>query len=431
MLWMPLFNGIAKVDLRSSLSFYGESTGLPAKTVFGAGFFKDVLYAGTNNGVFMRNNATNRFQKVKGTSGQIGSFLQNGEDFLVGGAENGLLKIVGDKTYPVIPGTNYDFHVAEIQRSKIDTTAIYVTLRQGVAVVRNHPGRSGGDSYTIESFNTNMKSSLGSLFEVMDGSLWFFDSYKGKLCLISPNRSTGIVDLESASIKTFDKSHGLPSKPVTVYLDEQDKPLFVSEKDSIFVWNEKTGRFTQDTTTLVGKYLASTSDGTTRFFRDNLNRQWANFGDGVLVRTQTQDGKSKIISAPFSELKKNYPIWNILPTVNKQGQTVIWFSGREGIIRYDGNLDESTDAKFTSIIRNITLNEDSVYYSGFKAPEEKPALAKSWNTVRIQFAAPFFKLENETVFSTYLENRDNAWSEWSTRISESSEICLPANTPSV
>jgi signal transduction histidine kinase/DNA-binding response OmpR family regulator len=412
MLWMPLFNGIAKVDLRSSLSFYGESTGLPAKTVFGVGFFKDVLYAGTNNGVFMRNNATNRFQKVKGTSGQIGSFLQNGDDFLVGGAENGLLKIVGDETYPVIPGINYDFHVRELLRSKIDSTVIYATIRGGMAVVRYNPGVSKGSKYSVESIGSNIYSGL---VERKDGALWSFDSHKEELNLIFPDRSKGKVDIESPTIRTFNKSHGLPDKPLALYEDEKGNALFISEPDSIFVWDDKTERLVQDTTTLVGKYMTNTSDGTLKFFTDNLNRQWANFGGGVLVRTETSDGKSKIITSPFSELKKNYPVWNILPTVNKSGQPVIWFSGREGIIRYDGNLDESTNGKFNTIIRNITLNEDSVYFSGFALPLTKPSFSKSWNTIRIQFAAPFFKLENETVFSTYLENRDNGWSEWSTQ----------------
>ncbi|MBS1607249.1 MAG: GAF domain-containing protein, partial [Bacteroidetes bacterium] len=36
-----------------------------------------------------------------------------------------------------------------------------------------------------------------------------------------------------------------------------------------------------------------------------------------------------------------------------------------------------------------------------------------WNTLSFQYAAPFFKNENETVFSTYLEGKDKTWSEWS------------------
>lgn len=88
-LWMPLFNGIAKIDLQSALTYYNEAQGLPAKTVFTIGFNNDFMYAGTNNGVFVLNKSTNRFEKVNGTSGQIGNFLINGKDLLVAGAEKG------------------------------------------------------------------------------------------------------------------------------------------------------------------------------------------------------------------------------------------------------------------------------------------------------------------------------------------------------
>jgi len=82
------------------------------------------------------------------------------------------------------------------------------------------------------------------------------------------------------------------------------------------------------------------------------------------------------------------------------------------IVRYDGNLDETTKGTFKTIIRGIKLNEDSIFYSGFAPPSEKPSFAHQFNTVRFKYAAPFFKQENETLFSTFLEGRDKNWSEW-------------------
>ena len=70
-LWMALFNGIAKIDLNSSLTFFDESMGLPAKTVFSVVSLFDTVYAGTNNGVYFLDKATGRFKYVTGTSGQV------------------------------------------------------------------------------------------------------------------------------------------------------------------------------------------------------------------------------------------------------------------------------------------------------------------------------------------------------------------------
>lgn len=115
-------------------------------------------------------------------------------------------------------------------------------------------------------------------------------------------------------------------------------------------------------------------------------------------------------------------MWGITPTVDKNGKSVVWFAGREGIIRYDGDLTEGAGGAFKTVLRGITLNEDSVYYSGFAAPVEKSEFSHQWNSVRFSFAAVFFKKENETLFSTYLEGHDKNWSEWNKQSSREFEL---------
>jgi hypothetical protein len=58
------------------------------------------------------------------------------------------------------------------------------------------------------------------------------------------------------------------------------------------------------------------------------------------------------------------------------------------------------------------LNEDSVFYAGFGSPSASAEFSNGWNTIQFDFAAPFFKLENETRFSSILEGRDKHWSDW-------------------
>ena len=49
---MPLFNGISKVNLNSSITVLDTNMGLSTKVVFSTYRFKGMLYLGTNNGVF-------------------------------------------------------------------------------------------------------------------------------------------------------------------------------------------------------------------------------------------------------------------------------------------------------------------------------------------------------------------------------------------
>jgi len=409
-LWMPLFNGIAKLDLRSSLTYYNESMGLPSKTVFSVGSDNGVVYAGTNNGLFMLNRSNNRFEKLEGTGGQSGSngFLKNGNDFLVSGAEKGLLKISGNKVIPVIPGVNYDFHLTQVLRSKIDTTVLYCDLRNGLAIVRYDPA-SG--SYNVESYADGLSSSAGYFSETKNGDLWIAGDNPSELKLVRPDRKNGKVTITEKSFTLYNYKQGLPVKNVFI-TDFEDQTYFYSQKDSVFIFDEQKDRFTRDTTAFVKNYIDPDADAAVTSTLDNSGNIWANLGTGVFAKLKTNDGSLKVIDAPFRELGKNYPVWAVTTSTDNNGKNVIWFCGREGIIRYDGDLSETSGASFTTIIRGISLNEDSIYYSGYTLPVEKAEFTHKWNIVRFQYSAPFFKQENETRFSTYLEGHDKGWMEW-------------------
>ena len=407
-LWMPLFNGIAKFDLLSSLTYYNESMGLPSKTVFSVGSNAGELYAGTNNGIYILRKSNNRFEKLPGTSGQSGNFLKNGNDFLAAGAEKGLLKIAGDKVIPVIPGVNYDFHVTQLLRSKIDSTVLYCDLRNGLAILRYHPANG---SYTVESYADGLSSVQGYYSETRNGNLWIAGESPNELRLVTPDRSSGKVIVTERSFKVYNFKQGLPRQNLFIS-DFADKTYFFSHKDSIFVFNDQQDRFTRDTTAFVKNYIDVDGDGTSINPVDNAGNTWGNFGKGVFVKIKTTDGSLKIVNAPFRELGRNYPVWGITPSIDNTGKSVIWLCGRAGIIRYDGNLDETTGKSFNTIIRGITLNDDSIYYSGYMLPAEKAEFNHKWNTVHFQYAAPFFKQENETLFSTYLEGHDKGWTDW-------------------
>ncbi len=408
-LWMPLFNGIAKLDLHSSFTFFDESMGLPAKTVFNAVSINDTVYAGTNNGVYFLDKSTNRFKYVTGTIGQVYDIQKFKNYVIVGGAEKGFLKISAGKASPLIEGVNYDFHVQHFIQSKIDSTVFYFDLRNGIATVRYNP-KTG--SFAIESSRNDVKGRRATQFlETEDGNLWVSGNKSSELILLKPDRSAGKVNIANAPLIVYDNKKGLPIGGVSIGVYD-GTAYFVSSADSIFTFNKKTDRFIQDTGSFLKKYIEDDADGAIISPTDQNGRIWANYGTGMFVKIPAKDGSYKIIEAPFRELKKNNPVWSINPTIDKNGNTVVWFAGRDGIVRYDGNLEEATSRPFKTIIRGITLNEDSVFYSGFTLPADKSAFSHQYNSVRFKYAAPFFKQENETLFASLLEGRDKNWSDW-------------------
>jgi hypothetical protein len=104
------------------------------------------------------------------------------------------------------------------------------------------------------------------------------------------------------------------------------------------------------------------------------------------------------------------------------------FPGREGIIRYDGDLTESTNGEFNAIIRSILLMKIPSIFPALMCRRQYPLSLKAG----IPFASSLplhFQLENETLFSTYLENRDNSWSEWTPQDFREFGNLSPANIP--
>ncbi|MCB0776723.1 MAG: response regulator [Chitinophagaceae bacterium] len=409
-LWMSLFNGISKMDINSSLTYYGEASGLPSKTVFSLGLNNGILYAGTNNGIYALNNRTNHFEFVEGTGGQTGDFIKNGDDYLVCSGERGLLKLMGTRSVPAIASTNYNFHIRNILRSPTDSTLFFASLRFGLAAVRYNTATK---KYAVEAYGEGLTTGIGQFEVTKKGNVWIGGKVPGEVRLVQPAIIDGKVNIEKGTVTEYGADAGLPSKFVSIGM--YDGVLnFITDIDSVFAFDEATNRFVLDTSTnYLNKYAAEQSIGSNTIV-DYKGRIWANFGKGIFVKIPTKDSSIKIIDAPFRELRKNYPVWNILTPTQKDDKDVYWFAGPEGIIRYEGDLEETAGGgNFKTVIRGIKLNEDSVYFSGLTIPETKSSFSHKWNSVRIDYAAPYFKLENETLFSTFLEGRDDDWSEWS------------------
>jgi hypothetical protein len=228
-LWIPLFNGIAKFDLHSSLTFYNETMGLPGKAVFNVGINNDTIYAGTNTGVYMLNKLNNRFEKLAGSSGQIGNFILNGNDLLVAAADKGLQKIKAGKIASVITSVNYDFNMNGFQRSKTDTTIFYCSLRSGMAIVKYNP-QTG--NYSIQSFNPDISLGGAVTIETEEVNLWIPGENPGEVRLLNFYENGVSHTLEKVQLELYNSYHGLTVNPVQM-LEYDGKPYNFTENYSI------------------------------------------------------------------------------------------------------------------------------------------------------------------------------------------------------
>ena len=68
---------------------------------------------------------------------------------------------------------------------------------------------------------------------------------------------------------------------------------------------------------------------------------------------------------------------------------VIWFSGPDGAIRYEGNLETPTIPDFHTDIRSISIAGDSLIYNGNIELPENLKFSSDNNSVNFGYAAPF------------------------------------------
>jgi ligand-binding sensor domain-containing protein/DNA-binding CsgD family transcriptional regulator len=94
-LWLGLDNGISYLNIHSRFTKYVDQIGILG-TTYASSYFNDTFYIGTNQGLFYRKSADDKFQRITGTSGQVWS-LDVIDDQLFCSHDGGLFLIEDDR----------------------------------------------------------------------------------------------------------------------------------------------------------------------------------------------------------------------------------------------------------------------------------------------------------------------------------------------
>lgn len=79
-------------------------------------------------------------------------------------------------------------------------------------------------------------------------------------------------------------------------------------------------------------------------------------------------------------------------------------------------LEKNYDAHYPALIRRVTVNGDSIIYNGGQSSDdsrfEKSVLSYDNNTVRIEYAAPYFDNESANQYQYFMDGFEKGWSDW-------------------
>lgn len=395
-LWLALSNGVTYLEWGSPFSIIDERLGVPG-TGYAANYDQGRLYLGTNNGLFSQSPTrltrlpdADPFTLVDGSEGQVYSIEKHGSRLLMGHHNGGFL-IEGNRSKLLIDQKG-------IWRFRLTAQNDYLA---GAYVGFFNLSKNLGALSQYEGFDESSR-----LFEFEnDTVLWMSHGYKGVFRITFDPNLDRIV-----STRHFDHRSGFPSNILINVFRLGNKLVFPAEY-GIYEFNESQGLFVPNVEleTLIGKYehvSCITSDHQGNIYFLSTQRM------GQLTRNNFNTYDLQL--NPFKSINKY--ISDDLENITVIDSENILIGAKEGFIHYNPLQIKKADINFQPILRQVSINQekDSVLFGGgFRAvPPSSFEIRGSLNSIKIQFASPFFDGFKETRYQYKLDNFDAEWSEW-------------------
>ncbi len=386
-LWLALNRGLARAEVSSPLTAFGESSGLVG-TVESVSRHAGTLVAATGAGAFGFDNG--RFRKLDGFgSPPCWSALSTGPELLLG-CNAGIYRFDQGRGRRIRETLNAFVLFASPSRPD----RIYSGESQGLGVLRFENGfwRDGGHI-------AGVGERIRSIAEDADGRLWLGTQYRGVLRLDrSPETGIRTTDEGAVEIHRFGVEDGLPLLEGIKVHRLEDKMIF-GTTNGIYHFDEATQRFETDPdfreSTARTHILRLAAAGAGRLWLSRVRL-------GPALATRGEDGTWGLDQTLFRRLPGN-SFYALYP----QPSGLAWIGGVEGLFRYDPEAALPQDAGFS--VSLIASNAD-----GRLRNEAGVSLPFTENRLVFQFAAQSFHDEDETTYSYRLDGFDDDWSPWLT-----------------
>ncbi len=417
--WMALDIGISKIRSGLDWSFWNKHSGLNG-IVMNVFRFKKRLYIATSTNVYYIDERNNIKEITNGTVGQNWCFFNwnNGQSLLAGN-QDGLYEINEENAKLIYKCSQ----VYKISQSIKDPDRIYVNHYPNMISLKHENGK-----WVNEGIWEGIEDEVRGIIEEENGTIWL-GTYQNGVIKITPvsnsENTTGTQGQKvytnpfgmKYTVKYYTQKEGFVSLLEILPFKIKDQIVF-GTKSGLYAYNKQTDRF--------GPY-------------SNLGKQFCIGSRDVFLLQEMSDGRIWICpkensKADIGYLQPNknggynwiFAPFRYMPEMSIEAMYidssgVAWFGGNEGLYRYDFSKDtKDYNQKFNCLIRKVTTSRDSLLFGGNAglSPAGFQNLADlkyQYNSIKFEFAAPFFDNEERTLYSYQLEGYDTAWSAFSIR----------------
>ncbi|MBC7536288.1 MAG: GAF domain-containing protein, partial [Ferruginibacter sp.] len=400
-LWLALDNGISRIEINSPVTQFTLQSGINSG-VLTMKRFDGNLYIGTSNGLFVYDGTRQIFNPVPGIAqNQVFALVIDGDELLVG--SDGLFAIKNKKAFTIHPSVSGDFTLSGlyIPKKYPDLLLAGGTFGLGFFDRKKSTIVSGEKNpWNFKGLIPGITERIVIFSEDKDGTIWAGSS-NGVAYRLSifpdeknnPNLTKIKIDTIKSNKDINNFVGGVTPINGTTYF-QADSFLYIFDK------NKK--QFVIDT--IFGIFPNGNAATDLFITEDQLGRVWINIEKQTRLAIPQKEGGYRIENAGLNSLG-DYSFSDVF--AEKNGIT--WIATTDALIRFDENLEKETDQSFKTILRHITAGKTAL--STDIPNGQKPfSLSFKNNTLRFEYAAPFFEQENKTRYQTWLEGFENDWS---------------------
>ncbi len=384
-LWVVTNTGISRIEYNSPFETWSEKNGLLGE-VYDQIRYKDTLYLTTSTGIFYFDN--NELKEISNLPLQGWQFLElsviGGSKRLLLGHNSGIYEIKNKRIWSETKPP-YCFRLIQ---SKNKDSEFYIAHLDSICL------------YTYKDKEIKYKKTIGhvSYANIMigmpNGDIWI-SSYSGKVYRIRNYKMT-----------EYKLPGHIEKAQASVFVDKGNV-LFSSEK-ALYKFDDKSDK------------IFRIKDYFKKGLKDVYIRELVNDKDGNLWAISSTGGRENVSIEIRSETDKQIKETAIKKLSKYSVSKVffdnknIWLATDHGLFKYNEDKELDYYSDFRTLIRKVTLNNDSVIYwgAGDSQDYKYPQIKYKNNNISFEFACTFFEEEKENQYSYYLNGNDKEWSIW-------------------
>ncbi len=398
-LWLALDNGIAKVNINSPFTAFNAQSGIIATPTAIAKLPDGSFYLGTSNGLLKFNPATSKFEvNTIVPRDQIFVLVTDGNSLLVPGT--GLYAIKNGKTILVQPSVNSNLKLSGLLLSKKHPDLLYGASPFGVCLFSRDASKPGGWQYL--GYLPQIKEEMYFFAEEDNGSVWSCSNNGAPYHIIPAFDAQGKVDMANTRVENFGPENNLDF-PVGYTFALNHKIYFLKGDSATFTFNNQTKKFERAHFNNLPDFSG---------IADSTGKLWLIVG--------VTDNFKLIIATPKGDGNYALDSNSLLPVIDRvsanttiypDANGIAWLTGNEGLIRYDEKIKSNVDQSYKVLITGIAADKQQLN-PALVADNKSPEIKHSSNSLRFEYAAPFYEQENKTQYQTWLEGFEKGWSDW-------------------